>query len=42
MPARDHYRIFQPELSVSASGEGFDVQIPAFSLDSSNSKRTIN
>jgi ApaG protein len=27
---------------VSASGEGFDVQIPAFSLDSSSAKRTIN
>jgi len=27
---------------VSAAGEGFDVQIPAFSLDASQVKRTIN
>jgi ApaG protein len=27
---------------VSDSGEGFDVQIPAFSLDSSEARRTIN
>jgi ApaG protein len=27
---------------VSGSGEHFDVQIPAFSLDSADSKRTIN
>ena len=27
---------------VSASGENFDIEIPAFSLDSGNSKRTIN
>jgi len=27
---------------VSAGGEGFDVQIPAFSLDSAQEKRTIN
>jgi ApaG protein len=27
---------------VSASGEGFDVQIPAFSLDSVQEKRTLN
>ncbi|MBM3528103.1 MAG: Co2+/Mg2+ efflux protein ApaG [Alphaproteobacteria bacterium] len=27
---------------VSAAGEGFDIEIPAFSLDSSNAKRTIN
>jgi len=27
---------------VSAAGEGFDVQIPAFSLDSVHAKRTIN
>ena len=27
---------------VSAAGEGFDVQIPAFSLDSVQGKRTIN
>jgi len=27
---------------VSDSGEGFDVQIPAFSLDSSEVKRTLN
>ena len=27
---------------VSATGEGFDVQIPAFSLDSAQGKRTIN
>jgi len=27
---------------VSAKGEGFDVEIPAFSLDSSSGKRTIN
>ena len=27
---------------VSESGEGFDVQIPAFSLDSVQGKRTIN
>ena len=27
---------------VSASGEGFDVQIPAFSLDSAQEKRTLN
>ena len=27
---------------VSESGEGFDVQIPAFSLDSGQAKRTIN
>jgi ApaG protein len=27
---------------VAASGEGFDVQIPAFSLDSAQEKRTLN
>jgi ApaG protein len=27
---------------VSASGENFEIEIPAFSLDSGNSKRTIN
>ena len=27
---------------VSASGEHFEIEIPAFSLDSGNSKRTIN
>jgi ApaG protein len=27
---------------VSVSGEHFDVDIPAFSLDSGNGKRTIN
>ena len=27
---------------VLASGEGFDVQIPAFSLDSAQEKRTLN
>ena len=27
---------------VSASGENFDIEIPTFSLDSGNSKRTIN
>src|SRR5512141_1865895 len=27
---------------VSASGEGFDIQIPAFSLDSAQSKPTLN
>ena len=27
---------------VSASGEHFDIEIPAFSLDSGDSKRTIN
>ena len=27
---------------VSESGEGFDVQIPAFSLDSGQAKRTLN
>jgi ApaG protein len=27
---------------VSSTGEGFDVQIPAFSLDSAEGKRTIN
>src|SRR6202521_5331235 len=27
---------------VSASGEHFDIEIPAFSLDSSDSKRTLN
>ena len=27
---------------VSASGEGFDVEIPAFSLDSAQEKRTLN
>jgi len=27
---------------VSAAGEGFDVQIPAFSLDASQARRTIN
>jgi ApaG protein len=27
---------------VAANGEGFDVQIPAFSLDSSHARRTIN
>jgi ApaG protein len=27
---------------ISAAGEGFDIEIPAFSLDSSNAKRTIN
>src|SRR6202171_515786 len=27
---------------VSASGEGFDVQIPTFSLDSGQEKRTLN
>jgi ApaG protein len=26
----------------SATGEGFDVEIPAFSLDSGNGKRTLN
>jgi ApaG protein len=26
----------------SAAGEGFDVEIPAFSLDSGNGKRTLN
>jgi len=27
---------------VSASGEHFDIEIPAFSLDSVETKRTIN
>jgi ApaG protein len=27
---------------VSASGENFEIEVPAFSLDSGNSKRTIN
>ena len=27
---------------VSASGEHFDIEIPAFSLDSGNAKPTIN
>jgi uncharacterized protein affecting Mg2+/Co2+ transport len=27
---------------VSANGERFDIEIPAFSLDSGDSKRTIN
>lgn len=27
---------------VSASGEGFEIDIPAFSLDSSDARRTIN
>ena len=27
---------------VSATGQGFDIEIPAFSLDSSTAKRTIN
>ncbi len=27
---------------VSDTGEGFDIQIPAFSLDSSEAKRTLN
>lgn len=27
---------------VSASGEGFEINIPAFSLDSSDARRTIN
>jgi uncharacterized protein affecting Mg2+/Co2+ transport len=27
---------------VSANGEHFDIEIPAFSLDSSESKRTLN
>jgi uncharacterized protein affecting Mg2+/Co2+ transport len=27
---------------VSASGEGFDIEIPAFSLDSAQSKPTLN
>jgi ApaG protein len=27
---------------VSAAGEGFDIEVPAFSLDSSSSRRTIN
>jgi len=27
---------------VSANGEHFDIEIPAFSLDSGDSKRTIN
>jgi ApaG protein len=27
---------------VSAGGENFEIEIPAFSLDSGNSKRTIN
>jgi ApaG protein len=27
---------------VSATGEGFDVQIPTFSLDASQTKRTLN
>jgi ApaG protein len=27
---------------VSAAGQGFDIEIPAFSLDSSSAKRTIN
>jgi ApaG protein len=27
---------------VSATGENFEIEIPAFSLDSGNSKRTIN
>ena len=27
---------------VTASGEGFDIEIPAFSLDSAQGKRTIN
>jgi hypothetical protein len=27
---------------VSASGEHFDIEIPAFSLDASEEKRTLN
>jgi ApaG protein len=27
---------------VTAAGDGFDIEIPAFSLDSSSTKRTIN
>ena len=27
---------------VTASGEGFDIEIPAFSLDSGQGKRTLN
>src|SRR5262245_62464891 len=27
---------------VTASGEGFDIEIPAFSLDSASEKRTLN
>jgi ApaG protein len=27
---------------VSATGENFDIDVPAFSLDSAESKRTLN